>query len=97
MGFQAGMAVVTVMLLAACSAGRGPTDPASLAVAGGDAAVFAAHCSVCHALPHPERHDAAGWRILVPVMELRMSQRGLPALSEEEKASILSYLERHAR
>lgn len=84
-------------LLVSCAIGPGQYDRATLSERGGDAAVFASRCSLCHALPHPARHDMAGWQVLVPLMEMRMSQRGVPPLSDAERVSILSYLGQHAR
>jgi hypothetical protein len=59
--------------------------------------VFVNRCGLCHAVPHPARHEYAGWQYLVPLMEQRMAERGVVPMSGEERAIILSYLEEHAR
>jgi len=61
------------------------------------AKVYAARCSVCHALPHPKRLDWEHWRHMLDVMDTRMAQRGMPALSDEDRRMISAYLEHHAR
>ena len=94
------MSVVTslVLLLSAC-AGKGARSAATpLPDAGTPGAqAFVNRCGLCHAVPHPARHDYSGWRYLVQLMEKRMAERGVAPLSGEQRALILSYLEQHAR
>jgi len=58
---------------------------------------FNTHCSACHALPAPKRHRFEEWQLLLGVMEQRMSERGMTALSEQDRDAILAYLKRHGR
>lgn len=62
-----------------------------------EARVYESKCSVCHSLPHPRRQTYSEWEKIVPVMEKEMQYKKLPPLTEEEKSTILSYLEKHAR
>jgi cytochrome c5 len=62
-----------------------------------EAKVYEAKCSICHSLPHPRRQTYAEWEKIVPVMEKEMQFKKLPPLTQEEKSTILSYLEKHAR
>jgi hypothetical protein len=48
-------------------------------------------------LPHPARLTYPGWVQLLPLMERRMAERGMPPLSETERNEILVYLKAHAR
>jgi len=54
-------------------------------------------CSLCHALPHPKRHKAKEWPVLVESMQLRMAERNFSVLSETEYKAILDYLVTNAR
>jgi hypothetical protein len=90
--------VFLLLLLSACAGNGGRSAAASIPDAGSpEAQTFVNRCSLCHAVPHPARHDYSGWRYLVPLMEKRMAERGVAPLSGEERALILSYLEQHAR
>jgi hypothetical protein len=62
-----------------------------------NARVYAARCGSCHALPHPSRLTYQGWVQLLPLMERRMTERGMPSLSEAERNEILAYLKAYAR
>jgi len=85
------------LLLVACS-GTGQRAGMRLPDADSDVArTFVSRCSVCHATPHPARHDFSGWQYLVPVMEQRMSERGITPLTGAERSAILAYLREHAR
>jgi mono/diheme cytochrome c family protein len=61
------------------------------------ARVYAEHCGACHAVPHPARLAYPGWVQLLPLMERRMAERGMPPLSEAKRNEILAYLKAHAR
>ena len=58
---------------------------------------YAERCGACHALPHPARLTYPGWVRLLPLMERRMAERGMPPLSGAERNEILAYLKAHAR
>jgi hypothetical protein len=90
--------IFMVMLLSACAGSGGRSLASSIPDAGSPGAqVFSNRCSACHAVPHPARHDYSGWRYLVPLMEQRMTERGVGSLSGEERTLILAYLKEHAR
>lgn len=62
-----------------------------------EAQAYAAHCSACHALPHPKRHSYPEWQTLVAVMEQRMRERGMQPLDEQQRSEILAYLRHNSR
>jgi len=61
------------------------------------AQLFSEKCGVCHALPHPQRHTGAQWQHIVVLMERRIDERGLTALTTAEREAILKYLQQHGR
>lgn len=92
-----GPRAAAVMLLAAVATGcaiPGAGDHADLTP---EAQAYAAHCSACHALPHPKRHSYPEWQTLVAVMEQRMRERGIPPLDKQQRGAILAYLEHNSR
>jgi len=58
--------------------------------------MYAARCSACHRLYMPGSMTAEMWRIQVERMQGEMVRRGLPPLTEAERASVLDYLQRHS-
>jgi len=92
------LSLAVVVLAAGCaSVGDGPGG-ASLPDAGSAAARhYAARCGACHAAPHPRRLSYPAWNTILPLMERRMRERGLPALGDVERTEILAYLRAHAR
>ncbi len=95
---RTGCAALLATMLAACAGVDG--RPASVSIpdhTSPGAQAFSARCSSCHATPHPARHDWHGWLYLVSLMERRMAERGMAAMSADEKALILAYLKEHAR
>ncbi len=86
------------LLLSACAGNGGRNAAATIPDADSRGAqAFAHRCGLCHAVPHPARHEYSGWRYLVPLMEQRMAERGVGPLSGEDRALILAYLKEHAR
>ncbi len=86
-------AVAAVVLMAGC-AGSGIAIPAAQSQA---ALLFADKCGVCHAIPHPARHRAEEWPHYVALMEQRMAERNIVALSDMQRALIMEYLSEHSR
>jgi len=60
------------------------------------AKLFAARCSVCHALPHPKRLDWEHWRHMLRVMKQRTAERNMQ-MPDREWRQIAGYLKDHAR
>jgi hypothetical protein len=90
--------VCLAMLLSACAGSGGRSAASSIPDANSPGAqAFLNRCSICHVVPHPARHDYSGWLYLVPLMEQRMAERGVGALSGAERSLILAYLKEHAR
>ncbi len=59
--------------------------------------IYTAYCGACHGVPHPGRHRAAEWPIIVQLMEGHMQRRGMEPPQENERQAILRYLQEHAR
>lgn len=60
-------------------------------------ALFTEKCGACHAVPHPKRNTATEWQHLLTLMERRMAERSMVALSTTDREILLGYLHRHAR
>ena len=60
------------------------------------AQVYVSKCSNCHAPYNPHELTAAMWKTQVTMMEVKMQAAGMPALTSDERASILEYLKRNA-
>jgi cytochrome c5 len=87
--------VLTALLVAACSHTPANTDTSPELAA--QTQIFSAHCGACHATPAPRRHNYEEWQLLLGVMEQRMQERGMNALSEQDRTAILAYLKRTGR
>lgn len=91
-------AACLALVLAGC-AGTGGM-PAGAYIPDGEspaAQVFVSRCGVCHPVPHPGRHNYDAWVYLVSIMEQRMAERGMEGLTDADRATILAYLQDHAR
>ena len=85
--------VAATMLLVGCATTGTPIPlPQSQA-----ALLFADKCGECHAVPHPARHSADEWPHYVALMERRMAERNVTALSDAERQLILRYLSKYGR
>jgi hypothetical protein len=90
-------ALLLALGAAACSSGLPRNGQAHDPKEALQAQAFMAHCSICHAPPHPKRHTYAEWKLLLPIMEQRMQERGMGRLPDSDRAAILSYLEANSR
>lgn len=62
------------------------------------ARLFLGKCGLCHDPYHPQTHTRIGWGKVIPRMEKRAEEFGMSVfLTEDEKTTILTYLEKHAR
>jgi len=61
------------------------------------AKLYIAKCSGCHAAPLPNIHDVRQWSGVVQRMQMRMANKALQPLNEQELATVIDYLEKHAR
>jgi len=62
-----------------------------------EAELYRARCGSCHSLAHPRRFTARQWESWLVQMERIMLERGAPAMTEEERQTIQSYLKDNAR
>jgi hypothetical protein len=60
------------------------------------AQLYARRCDNCHRPYNPHGLTAAMWETKVPLMEPKIRAAGMPPLTDDERASILAYLERYA-
>lgn len=60
--------------------------------------LYISRCSLCHEPFHPQTHTYTGWKNVVKRMEQNAEAKGMTQLlSEDERATILTYLEKNAR
>lgn len=88
---------ITILFLASCTSSMLKTVTPIPEINSLEAKVYIKHCGTCHAVPHPKRISYIAWQNLLPVMDKRMTERGIPQLKTEDKKLILSYLKTHAR
>lgn len=69
-----------------------------------DGRVFAQRCKSCHlkfpishAVPDPRLRTMAEWQEVLPKMDRIAREHGIPPMTEDERAAILRYLERHSK
>lgn len=60
--------------------------------------LYISKCGLCHEPFHPQTHTYTGWKKVVKRMEQNAEAKGInQLLSEDDRASILAYLEKNAR
>jgi len=85
--------VIVALIMAGCAAIPTLLPDAQSAAA----SLYTEKCGACHSVPHPQRNTAAEWMHLLAVMDQRSEERGMTALSPQEKKDIEDYLVHHAR
>ncbi len=60
-------------------------------------ALFRQTCSQCHAMPDPGLHTADEWPGVVERMRKNTEIMGKPAITDQERDTLISYLSQHAR
>ncbi len=71
--------------------------PASLPDATSPGAqLYVSRCGNCHAPYNPDEMTASMWDTQVTMMEVKIQAAGMPALTPDERESILEYLKRNA-
>jgi hypothetical protein len=78
------------ILAAGCKRASLP-DPASPA-----AQLYVSRCGNCHVPYNPHEMTAAMWDTQVTMMESKIQAAGMPALTSDERESIVEYLKRNA-
>jgi hypothetical protein len=87
------VALSFLSLLVGCAGSPTPIPEAKSSAA----LLYRERCTTCHSIPHPKRHRYGEWKVIVEVMETHMKERQFPPLTDEERLSILGYLESHSR
>jgi mono/diheme cytochrome c family protein len=83
------LSVLAALLLSGCNASLPePESPA--------AQLYQQRCSACHRLYAPQLLTAEMWGYMIPRMEQEMLRHRVQPLNEEEKRTILEYLQKHA-
>ena len=60
--------------------------------------LYESKCGLCHKPFHPQVHTSIGWKNVIARMEKNAREQGMVhLLTDEERVSILDYLDRHAR
>jgi len=85
----------SVLILSACNSSLPPAQPLPDAASPG-AQLMTKRCGGCHGVPNPALHPANEWPNVVFRMQKHMMQKGRPALTPDEKISLLEYLQKHA-
>ena len=62
-----------------------------------EAKMYQNKCGICHAVPHPRRHTKLQWEHTLSLMELRMKEKKMPELTEEENNLIRMYIAKNSR
>ena len=78
------------ILVAGCKRASLP-DPASPA-----AQLYVSRCGNCHVPYNPHEMTAPMWDTQVTMMEGKIQAAGMPALTSDERESIVEYLKRNA-
>jgi hypothetical protein len=90
--FKLGSAAIAfvAILLAGCKPAQLPdaTSPA--------AQLYVSRCGNCHVPYNPHELTASMWDTQVTMMELKIQAAGQPALTSDERNSILDYLKHNA-
>jgi len=60
------------------------------------AQLYANRCGNCHVAYNPHEMTASMWDTQVTMMEVKIQAAGMPALTSDERESILDYLKRNA-
>ena len=60
------------------------------------AQLYVNRCGNCHVPYNPHEMTAAMWDTQVTMMEVKIQAAGMPALTSDERESILEYLKRNA-
>ena len=60
------------------------------------AQLYANRCGNCHVAYNPHEMTASMWDTQVTMMEVKIQAAGMPALTTEERESILEYLKSNA-
>lgn len=83
------VAVVLLPLLAACQTQL--PDPDSPG-----ARMYASRCGGCHRLYEPGVLKFEMWKVTIARMQGEFARRGIPPLTEDERTTLLAYLQQHS-
>ncbi|MDH3325217.1 MAG: hypothetical protein OEM38_00705 [Gammaproteobacteria bacterium] len=89
--------LISCLMLIACNNAQGPKvkhelpEPESAG-----AKVFDSFCSNCHAPPRIKSHKADEWRNIVERMQNHRLKKAYHLLTDSEKETLLTYLEKHS-
>lgn len=61
------------------------------------ASLYLSKCSLCHAAPLPSSHTAVIWPRVVERMQIRMIDKSIPPLDQQELQIIEGYLQQFAK
>jgi mono/diheme cytochrome c family protein len=88
---RAALALAFLSVVAAACKPTGLPDAASPG-----AQLYVSRCGNCHAPYNPHEMTASMWDTQVTMMEGKIQQAGLPALTSDERQTILEYLKSNA-
>jgi cytochrome c5 len=90
--------ILPVLLLAVAGIGAAGCTMPMPETESAEYKLYESKCSLCHPVYSPKLLDRRTWGFVVKRMEKKVKATGIrELLTEEEKATILSYLRKHAR
>jgi hypothetical protein len=93
---QAVLLAVVCLALSGCSDRQSPAAQSYPEAGSAAATLFVSRCGECHAAPQPTSHAAKIWPGVVQRMQMRRRSMSKTPLNQQELATILDYLQRHA-
>src|SRR5205814_1928031 len=91
------LALIAIISMIAVLCGVAGCTPAPLPEVNSDEArLYVQRCSQCHNAYNPHSLTAAMWRYQMDAMAQKIQQAGMPPLTDNERQTILEYVERNS-
>jgi len=95
--FKNFLIVCSCLVLIACDSGQNKDAKRVLPEAeSAGAKIFSKFCSNCHAPPRIKSHKADEWKNIVDRMQTHRLKKAYKLLTDEEKETLLLYLQKHS-
>lgn len=90
------VAIVVMLFLSACESGKEKKEMNLIEPNSEGAIIFKKFCSACHAPPRIASHKADEWLNIVGRMQHHRIMKAYNPLSESEKSTLVTYLQKHS-